>query len=158
MLVSGAADIGVATETLAEHADLSARPFYQWRHIVIAHKSHPLAGSAPVDLERLARWPLITYQQGFTGRARIDEAFAAGGLTPDVAITALDADVIKSYVELGLGVGIVAEMAYAPNRDSDLVRLDAGELFAVNTTWLAVKRGRLLRAYVRRFLDLASSG
>ena len=111
MLDSGEADIGIATESLDDVPSLASFPFYEWRHAVIVPEGHPLASAPSLSLEELARHPLITYHDGYTGRARIDRTFAAAGLAPDIVLTALDSDVIKTYVELGLGVGIIAEMA-----------------------------------------------
>ncbi len=116
MLLDGRADIGIATEALSDEADLAAFAYHSWRHAVIVPKGHPLDGETPLTLESLAGHPLITYQTGFTGRPAIDRAFAAAGLSPDVVLDAIDADVIKAYVELGLGVGIVAEIAFDPAR------------------------------------------
>ena len=117
-------------------------------------EGHPLAASAgPLTLEALAEYPLITYHEGYTGRPRIDATFATAGLVPDVVMAALDADVIKTYVEVGLGVGIVASMAFDAARDSGLKRLDASHLFERNTTRIAVRRGHYLRGYAYRFLE-----
>ena len=104
----------------------------------------------------MAEWPIITYDEGLTGRTRIDDAFARAGVVPDIAISALDADVIKSYVELGLGVGIIAAMAFDAERDTKLRRLDSSHLFERNTSSLGIRRGRYLRGYVYRFIELCS--
>ena len=153
MLLRGEADIGLATETLAEVAELVALPCYRWTHRVIVPAGHALAGAGPLTLKRLAEQPLITYEAGYTGRRHIDEAFARAGLSPQVILTAMDADVIKTYVELGLGVGIVAAIAVDEARDTGLVALEAGHLFPANLTRLAVRRGALLRAYAYRFIE-----
>lgn len=158
MLQLGEADIGVATETLAGVPELASFPFYAWRHALIVPKAHPLAGQPEPTLEAVAEHPLITYHQGFTGRERVDQAFAAAGLSPDVVMSALDADVIKTYVALGLGVGIVASMAYDPERDDHLVLIQAPHLFAQNMTQIAVRRGRYLRGYAYRFIEMCSPG
>jgi LysR family cys regulon transcriptional activator len=154
MLLSGEADIGVATEALAHYEQLVALPSYRWTHSVIVPPGHELLeGDGPVTLEQLARHPIVTYEPGYTGRAHIDEAFAAAGLVPDIVLSAMDADVIKTYVELGLGVGIVASIAFDPERDHNLRALDARHLFEVNLTRLAIRRGTWLRGYVYVFIE-----
>ena len=153
MLIEGEADIGIATEALSQYSELVALPCYRWTHCVIAPVGHALLDGAPLQLERLARYPILTYEAGFTGRARIDEAFARAGLKPQIVISAMDADVIKTYVELGLGVGIVSTLAYDEVRDRGLRALDAGHLFEVNLTRLAIRRGTLLRKYVLSFIE-----
>lgn len=153
MLRSGEADIGVATEALGAEEDLVAFPFYQWHHAIIVPDGHPLTQAGPLTLQALAEWPLITYHAGYTGRSRVDAAFAAAGLAPNIVITALDADVIKSYVELGLGVGIIAAMAFHPTRDAGLTLIEAPGLFERNTTLIALRRGHYLRDYAYRFLE-----
>jgi LysR family cys regulon transcriptional activator len=157
MLRAGEADIGIATEALDEEADLVAFPWYQWRHAAIVPGKHPLAAAGRFTLAELAEYPLITYHEGFTGRGRIDRAFADAGLTPDIVMSALDADVIKTYVELGLGVGIVASMAYHPKKDEGLTLLDGADIFPINTTRIAVRRGHYLRGFAYRFIELCSA-
>jgi LysR family cys regulon transcriptional activator len=157
MLRAGEADIGIATEALDEEADLVAFPWYQWRHAAIVPGNHPLAAAGRFTLADLAEYPLITYHEGFTGRGRIDRAFADAGLTPDIVMSALDADVIKTYVELGLGVGIVASMAYHPRKDEGLTLLDGADIFPTNTTRIAVRRGHYLRGFAYRFIELCSA-
>lgn len=153
MLLRGEADVGIATEALAQYGDLVALPCYRWTHSAIVPPEHELLDGAPLTLARLAKFPIITYDAGFTGRTHIDEAFAAAGLVPQVVLTAMDADVIKTYVELGLGVGIVASIAFDDERDRNLRALDARHLFAVNLTRLAVRRGSWLRGYVYAFIE-----
>jgi LysR family cys regulon transcriptional activator len=153
MLLDGEADIGIATEALAQYPDLVALPCYRWTHAVLVPPDHPLLDGAALTLQRLAAYPLITYDAGYTGRSHIDEAFEREGLAPTLALTAMDADVIKTYVELGLGVGIVASIAYDDERDRHLRALEARHLFAVNMTRLALKRGSYLRAYVYDFIE-----
>jgi LysR family cys regulon transcriptional activator len=154
MLQDGEADVGIATEALADHSQLLALPCRCWRHVVIAPLAHPLLRTqGPLTLEQLAAWPLITYDNGLTGRSRIDEAFARAGLAPEIVLAAMDADVIKTYVALGMGVGIVADLACDPERDTQLGTLDAGHLFGVNQTKLAVRRGGYLRSYVYAFIE-----
>lgn len=152
-LLSGDADIGIATEVLPRFEDLVVLPCYQWTYLALVPHGHPLAGGQPLTLQRLATFPLITYDGVYVGRAHIDQAFAAAGLTPNFSILAMNADVIKTYVELGVGVGIVAEMAYEPARDAGLVAVDASALFAPNTTHIAVRRGAYLREYAYAFIQ-----
>lgn len=154
MLQDGEADVGIATEALADHAQLLALPCRCWRHAVIAPLAHPvLRTQGPLTLAQLSAWPLITYDNGLTGRSRIDEAFARQGLAPEIVLAAMDADVIKTYVALGMGVGIVADLSCDPARDTHLGMLDAGHLFGVNQTKLAVRRGGYLRSYVYAFIE-----
>ncbi len=156
MLQDGRADIGIATESLAGVPDFVSFPYYAWHHSVIVPVGHPLESVEPLTLEAIAEHPVITYHEGFTGRAKIDETFAKAGLTPDVVMSALDADVIKAYVELGLGVGIVASMAYDPGRDQGLHMLPSSHLFEENVTRIAVRRGHFLRGFAYRFIELCS--
>jgi len=160
MLQSGEADIGIATEGLQSQASFVSFPFYDWHHAVVVPAAHPLAEQADagqaLTLEALAEQPLITYHEGYTGRGRIDARFADAGLVPDIVMSALDADVIKTYVEVGLGVGIVAAMAFDDLRDQALRKLDASHLFERNTTCIAVRRGHYLRGYAYRFLEECS--
>lgn len=157
MLLKGEADIAVATEALGEVAEFASFPFYSWHHAVIVPAGHPLEQSQPLTLEAIAEHPIITYQEGFTGRTRrIDAAFARAGLTPDVVLSALDSDVIKTYVELGMGVGILASMAFSADRDPGLRLLDASHLFGESVTRLAVLRGHYLRGFAYRFMELCS--
>jgi len=154
MLLSGEADIGVATEALAHYPQLATLPCYRWTHSIVVPPDHPLlAHTEPVTLQQLAQYPLITYNKGFTGRSHIDNAFEEAGLHPEVVLTAMDADVIKTYVELGMGVGIVASIALDPERDLGLRTLDARHLFEINLTRLAVRRGTWLRGYAYGFIE-----
>jgi LysR family cys regulon transcriptional activator len=161
LLLSGEADIGVATEALAGYPALVALPCYQWTHSVIVPPSHPLADDArrqvPLTLARLAQFPIITYEPGYTGRSHIDEAFARQGIGFKLVLSAMDADVIKTYVELGMGVGIIAAIAFDEQRDARLSAIDARHLFASNMTRLAVRRGRFLRGYVYDFISAFAS-
>jgi LysR family transcriptional regulator, cys regulon transcriptional activator len=156
-LLEGRADIGIATEAIAAIPDLVAFPYYTWRHGVVVPAGHELAQEAlshtPLTLERLAAHPLITYHKGFTGRPVIDRAFEAAGLAPNIVMEAIDSDVIKAYVELGLGVGIIAEQSFDAARDAGLVLLPGEALFAPTTSHLAIRRGRFLRGYAYRFLE-----
>ena len=154
LVASGEADIGIATEALAEYPDLVTLPCYRWSHVVVVPRDHVLAESRePLSLERLAEFPLVTYEPGYTGRRHIDEAFERAGLDVDIVLSAMDADVIKTYVDLGIGVGIVASVAFDEARDDHLVALDARHLFALNTTRVAIKRGAILRGFVLEFIQ-----
>jgi len=154
MLLSGEADLGVASEVLSDYAQLLALPCYRWTHSIVVPPGHDLLGlPGLVSLTELARFPIITYELGYTGRTRIDEAFTGAGLTPDIVLSAMDADVLKTYVELGMGVGIVASIAFDGERDRTLRALDARHLFDVNLTQLAIRRGTWLRGYVHAFIE-----
>lgn len=156
LLQDGQADIGIATEALGEAANLAHFPFYEWSHAVIVPKGHALEQKPFVTLEDLAEHPLITYYQGITGRQRIDNAFAEAGIVPNIVLSALDSDVIKTYVELGLGIGILASMSFSPQRDQNLTLIDAARLFEVNTAQIAIRYGHYLRSYAYRFIELCS--
>ena len=150
----GAVDVGIATEALSDYAELVTLPCYRWNRSVIVPKGHALAREKPLTLEAIARHPVITYDFAFTGRSAINLAFAAKGLECNVVLTALDADVIKTYVELGMGVGIIAQMAFDPAKDQAFEALDASHLFAASTTRLALRRGVFLRGFVYAFIAL----
>lgn len=154
MTARGDADIAIATETLAEHKGLLALPAYQWSHCLVVPPGHPLLRQAPLTLEALAKHPIVTYDPAFSGRGHIDEAFAARSIEPDIVLSAIDADVIKVYVEVGLGVGIVAAMAFDPARDRKLRMIAASHLFRANTTRVAIRRGALLRGFAYEFIEL----
>ena len=153
LLRAGDADIGLATEALGDEEDLVSFPFYQWQHAVVVPDDHPLTEVHPLTLEAISEYPIITYHEEYTGRARIDSAFSNAGLSPDIVMSALDADVIKTYVELGMGIGIMAAMAFNPARDTGLRLLEGPGLFAMNTTRIALKRGHYLRGYALRFIE-----
>lgn len=150
----GEADIGIATEALADYPELVTLPCYEWNRVVITPKRHPLLKMQPLTLEGLAKFPIVTYDFSFTGRSAINAAFSSRGLQPNVVLTALDSDVIKTYVELGMGVGIVAQMAYDPVRDTAFEKLDASHLFTPSTTRLGLRRGVFLRGFVYAFIAL----
>ena len=160
LLQSGEADIGIATEALdggnAAIGNFASFPFYDWHHLVVVPDGHALTTVKKLTLQGLAEHPLITYHAGYTGRPRIDTSFREAGLVPDVVMSALDADVVKTYVEVGLGVGIIASMAFDPARDTALRSIDASHLFPPNTTRIAVRRGHYLRGYAYRFLEECS--
>lgn len=153
MTVDGTADFAIATEALELFADLVMMPCYRWNRCVIVPKGHPLASGGELTLEALAEWPLVTYVFGFTGRSKLDEAFNNRGLSPKVVFTAADADVIKTYVRLGLGVGIVAHMAVDPEMDPDLEVIDASRLFESSVTKIGFRRGTFLRGYMYEFIE-----
>jgi LysR family transcriptional regulator, cys regulon transcriptional activator len=153
-IINGEADFGIATEALDRYPDIVTFPCYSWHHIVVVPKSHPLVGRENITLEEIAEYPVITYDQDFTGRSHIDQAFAKVGAVPDVVLTAIDADVIKTYVELGMGVGVVAAMAYDPERDTGLVALDTQHLFEANTTRVGLRKGAFLRQYAYRLIEM----
>jgi LysR family cys regulon transcriptional activator len=153
MLLSGEADVGIATEALAHYDALLALPCYRWSHSVVVPQGHELLVAGPLTLQQLSKLPIITYEVGYTGRTHIDEAFARAGLAPSIVLSAMDADVIKTYVELGMGVGIVASIAFDAERDRNLRAIDAGHLFEVNLTRLGLRRGAWLRSYVYAFIE-----
>jgi len=153
MAADGTADFAIATEALELYSDLIMMPCYNWNRCVVVPRNHPLAQLDRLTLKELAKHPIVTYVFGFTGRSKLDEAFQAEGYTPTVVFTAADADVIKTYVRLGLGVGIIASMAYDPNQDSDLVSLDASDLFEASTTKIGFRKGTFLRGYMYDFMQ-----
>ncbi len=156
MLLNGEADIGMATEALHDVTKLDSFPYYSWHHAVIVPVGHPLEQVQTLTLQALAEYPIVTYHEGLTGRAKIDQAFSAAGVAPDISMSALDSDVIKTYVELGLGIGIIASMAFNPAKDSDLRLLKCDHLFGANTTYIALRRGHYLRSFAYRFIELCS--
>lgn len=153
-VLDGAADIAIATESLALYDELVTLPCYEWNHCVITPPKHPLLDGKKLTLEKIAQYPIITYDFAFTGRNKINAAFQAKNLAPSIVLTAIDADVIKTYVELGLGIGIVARMAYMPERDKHLRMLDAAHLFQPSTTRVAIRRNEYLRGYTYEFIEL----
>lgn len=152
----GIADIGFATEGLLNSPDLIALPCYEWNHCLIAPPGLPLLRKQPLTLDDIAEYPIVTYDKAVAGRERIDEAFAKHGVRPKIALSAIDSDVIKTYVEIGLGVGIVARMAFDPERDSNLRMLDAGHLFASSTSYIALRRGLPPREFLYTFMEMLS--
>ena len=153
MAAEGKVDFAIATEAMELFADLVMLPCYKWNRCVVVPKNHPLAAVPELTLEEVARHPIVTYVFGFTGRSKLDEAFSKAGLSPNVVFTAADADVIKTYVRLGLGVGIIARMAYDPVTDGDLVALDASRLFRPSTTKICFRKGTFLRGYMYGFIE-----
>jgi LysR family cys regulon transcriptional activator len=154
MVLKDQADLAIATEAIADIGGLITIPCYQWEHMVVVPPDHPLLKVKNLTLEEIASYPLITYDAAFAGRAKIDHAFSLRSLTPDVLLEAIDADVIKTYVELGLGVGIIAGMAYDAERDKGLAAIPVGHLFGTNVSRIALKQGAYLRGYVYTFIEL----
>jgi LysR family cys regulon transcriptional activator len=154
MVLDETAEIGIATESLSDYPELITLPCYEWEHVLVLPKDHPLASVADLQLSDLANEPIITYHPSFTGRTRIDKAFAAQHLTPRIALEAIDSDVIKTYVRLGMGVGIVAEMAVRDITDEDLLVRPAGHLFGRNLARIAFKKQAYLRQFVYEFAQL----
>jgi LysR family cys regulon transcriptional activator len=150
----GEADLCVATEHIAEHPGLVALPCYQWNRCIVVPPKHPLLKAAPLTLEAIAAFPIVTYDFTYANRSIVNRAFEQRGLAPQVVLTAFDADVIKTYVELGLGVGIMAAMAFNPKRDQHLRVIDAAHLFPFSTTRLGIKRGAYLRRYAYDFIEM----
>ncbi len=154
MAADGTVDFAVATEALELFSDLIMMPCYRWNRCIVVPKNHPLCQVSQLTLEDVAKHPIVTYVFGFTGRSKLDEAFIERGLAPKVVFTAADADVIKTYVRLGLGVGIIAKMAFDEELDSDLVALDASHLFQSSITKIGFRRGTFLRGYMYEFIEL----
>lgn len=154
MAADGSVDFAIATEAMDLFSDLIMLPCYNWNRCILVPKNHPLCAISELSISDVAKHPLVTYVFGFTGRSKLDEAFMEHGLAPKVVFTAADADVIKTYVRLGLGVGIVAKQAYDPAVDDDLVALDASHLFRPSTTRLAFRRGSFLRGFMYDFIEL----
>jgi LysR family cys regulon transcriptional activator len=154
MVLRGEADFAIATEQIAEYPELVSLPCYQWNRCVVVPPRHALARARALTLEEIARYPIVTYDFAFANRSLVEKAFESRGLAPKVVLTALDADVIKTYVGLGLGVGIMAAMAFDAGRDRGLKALDASHLFESSTTRLGIKRGAYLRRYAYEFIEL----
>lgn len=153
MAADGTVEFAIATEAMEHFADLVMLPCYHWNRSVVVPKGHPLASINKLTLEDVAQYPIVTYVFGFTGRSKLDEAFQSRGLTPQVVFTATDADVIKTYVRLGIGVGIIASMAFEPGKDNqDLVALDASHLFENSTTSIGFRKGTFLRGFMYDFM------
>jgi LysR family cys regulon transcriptional activator len=156
LVTSREADIAIATEAIEFFHELVMLPCYQWNRCIITPPEHPLLSLREISLEAIVKYPIITYDFAFTGRSKINQAFEARGLVPNVVLTALDADVIKTYVELGLGIGIVAQMAFDPSRDKHLRSIDAGHLFESSTTRIGIRKNSYLRGYVLDFIKMFS--
>ncbi len=153
-VLSGEADIAIATESLSLYDELVTLPCYEWNHCVIVPPKHPLLAEKKLTLEKIAQYPIITYDFAFSGRGKINAAFEARRITPNIVLTAIDADVIKTYVELGLGIGIVAHMAFIPGRDRHIRMIEAGYLFQPSTTRVAIRKNEYLRGYTYHFIEL----
>lgn len=159
MVLQEKADLAIATETLSQTPSLVTLPVYSWQHTVVVSPDHPLADlpsnkAEALCLKDLAKYPIVTYDHAFSGRTSIDEAFAKEGISPDIVLEAIDADVIKTYVDVGLGIGIIAGMAFDPRRDKGLVGLPAGHLFGTHHTRVAVKEGTFMRDYLYVLLEM----
>ncbi|WP_410499133.1 HTH-type transcriptional regulator CysB [Chitinibacter sp. S2-10] len=155
MVVDGSADLAIATEGIDHYPELAMLNCYDWNRCIIVPKSHPLTTlTRPISIHDIAAWPLITYDFAFTGRSKINRAFEEQSLTPNVVLTAIDSDVIKTYVELGLGIGILAGMAYEPERDTALTAIDASHLFEASTTHIGMRKDAYLRGYTYDFIAL----
>jgi LysR family cys regulon transcriptional activator len=153
-VLAGEADMGVATEMISLYPELVSLPVYQWNRCVVVPPKHALLRKTPLTLEALAQYPIVTYDFAFANRSLVQKAFESRGLQPHVVLSAQDSDVIKTYVELGLGIGILAKMAFNPKRDSHLRAIDAAHLFESSTTRLGIKRGAYLRRYAYDFIEL----
>ncbi|WKE66966.1 HTH-type transcriptional regulator CysB [Gallaecimonas kandeliae] len=152
-VVRGEADFAIATEALHLYDDLIMLPCYHWNRSIVVKKDHPLAQLSQVGIEELAKYPIVTYVFGFTGRSDLDEGFAKKNLEPQIVFTATDTDVIKTYVRLGLGVGVIASMAFDPELDSDMVAIDASHLFRASTTKIGFRKSSFLRGYMYDFIE-----
>jgi len=153
MAATGRVDIAIATEGLAQFDSLAILPCYEWNRSIIVPPNHPLLAEKKLSLDAISRYPILTYVMGFTGREQQDRAFTELGLHPNVVFTATDADVIKTYVELELGIGVIASMAFDPIKDAPLQALDASHLFKPSTTHLGIKRGSFLRGFSYAFIE-----
>jgi LysR family transcriptional regulator, cys regulon transcriptional activator len=153
-VASGRADIGIATEQLDAVPDLATLPLYNWNRVLVTPKSHPILQKKKLQLADIAAYPLVSYDVSFTGRSAVNNAFAEAGLTPTFVLSAMDSDVIKTYVELGIGIGLLAEMAYEPERDTALACTPVAHLFPESTTKVAIKRASFVRSYTYAFLAL----
>ncbi len=156
MVIHDQADIAIATEALANYKELVSLPCFQWQHLAVMPPDHPLLERKLLTLDDLVQYPLITYEASFAGRTKINQAFQLRNLTPDIVLEAIDADVIKTYVELELGVGIMADIAFNPERDRHLCAMPVGHLFGTNITRLALKQGAYLRNYMHTLVELLS--
>ncbi|MCG7898495.1 MAG: LysR substrate-binding domain-containing protein [Candidatus Thiodiazotropha weberae] len=154
LVVTDRVDFSICTEELGEHSTLTAIPCYRWNRSLIALKGHPVLSERPLSLERICNYPLITYTFGFTGANHMQTTFARAGLQPNVVLTAADTDVIKTYVCEGMGIGLIASMAYSPELDPDLETRDLSHMLPWETTWVAYHKDKYLRRYQKRFIDL----
>jgi len=155
-VASGEADVGIATEAISQDERLLCLPCYEWNRCIVVPKGHRLIDASPLTLAQIASYPLITYDFAFTGSTIVSKVFHDAGVMPNVVLTAIDADVIKTYVELGLGIGLIANMAFDEARDKDLVRLDCSHLFPSSTTYLGVRKDAFMRGYIYGFIEMLS--
>lgn len=155
-VASGEADIGIATESIGLDDRLLTLPCYQWNRCLVMPREHPLVSKSAISLEDIGAYPLITYDFAFTGGTLVSRVFHDAGVTPNIVLTAIDADVIKTYVNLGLGIGLIANMAYDEKRDAPLVSVDCSHLFPDSTTYLGVRKDAFLRGYMLSFMQLLS--
>jgi len=153
MAADGTVDFAIATEAMELFSDLIMMPCYKWNRAIVVPKDHPLCQVSELSLEEVAKHPIVTYVFGFTGRSKLDEAFMERGLVPRIVFTAADADVIKTYVRMGLGIGIIAKMAHNEELDSDLVALDASKLFKPSITKIGFRRGTFIRGFMYEFIE-----
>ncbi len=156
-VMDGEADLAIATEAVSEMEDLVSLPCYQWNRCVIATPRHPILKASPLTLEEIAKYPIVTYDTAFAGRSQVNKAFMVRGLRPNVVLAAMDADVIKTYVAMDLGIGIIASIAYDPRVDSQIGRIDAAHLFESAVTRIGIRRNAYLRGYVYGFIEMVSS-
>jgi LysR family cys regulon transcriptional activator len=157
-VASGEADIGIATEAISGYEKILCLPLYRWNRCIVVPHDHPLLNDAPLTLKKIAQYPLITYDFGFTGSSIVSGVFDKQGLSPNIVLTAIDADVIKTYVNLGLGIGLLANMAYDKERDVNLSMIDASHLFPESTTYLGIRRDAYLRGFAYAFIQLLAPG
>ncbi|PKO24755.1 MAG: transcriptional regulator CysB [Betaproteobacteria bacterium HGW-Betaproteobacteria-8] len=157
-IVSGEADIGIATEAISNYEKILCLPLYRWNRCIVVPHGHPLLSDVPLTLKKIAQYPLITYDFGFTGSSIVSGVFSKEGLSPNIVLTAIDADVIKTYVNLGLGIGLLASMAYDKERDTNLAMIDASHLFPESTTFLGIRRDAYLRGFVYAFIQSLAPG
>lgn len=157
MVIHGEADFAIATETISQHEKLATLPVYKWNRCVIAPIDHPILKKKKITLQDIAQYPIITYDFAFTGRTAINKAFNEQNLNPDIVLTAIDSDIIKTYVEIGLGIGLLASMAYDPKTDSKLGSIDVAHLFEDSVTFVGFRRGQFIREYMYDFLHSFSS-
>ena len=155
-VIKGEADIGIATETISDFKELLCLPCYQWNRCVVTPQGHPLLNETPLTLKKITQYPLITYDFAFTGGSLVTKTFENEGLTPNVVLTAIDADVIKTYVDLGLGIGLLANMAFDAERDTHLAMLDVSHLFPPSTTYVGIRRDAYLRGFLYRLIEILS--
>ena len=156
MVANGEADIGIATEAISQDDRLLCLPCYEWNRCVVVPKGHRLIAASPLTLAQIASYPLITYDFAFTGSTTVSKVFHDAGVLPNVVLSAIDADVIKTYVNLGLGIGLIASMAFDEERDTNLVKLDCSHLFPPSTTYLGVRKDAFMRGYIYGFIELLS--